>query len=72
MGGASSHCLVAGPLTMSRTHGEVAQATPSFRALGSGNDPQSGADGTLSIWQWQQQSVCVLRGVRVTMGSAWL
>lgn len=26
----------------------------------------------LSIWQWQQQGRCIPRGVRATMGCAWL
>ena len=38
MGKASSRCLVAGLLTAARTCRKVAQATPSCRALGSGNE----------------------------------
>ena len=36
-----SQCLVAGPLTVVRTHWEVVQAAPGYRALGSGRDPQA-------------------------------
>ena len=50
---ASSQCLVAGPLTVQRTHREVAQAAPSCRAWGSGSDPQGGVGGTQGVWQWQ-------------------
>jgi len=39
---ANSQCLVAGPLTVARTCGKVAQAAPSCRALGSSRDPQAG------------------------------
>ena len=53
--------VVAGPFTVSRTHGKVVQAAPSCRALGSGSDPQAGVDDTWSVWQWQQQGVCVPR-----------
>ena len=49
---ASSQFLVAGPLTVARTCGEVVQAVPGCRALGSGSDPQAVVDGTQSIWQW--------------------
>ena len=41
MGRASSQCLVAGLLTVARTHWKVVQATPSCRVLGSGNEPQA-------------------------------
>ena len=44
MGRAGSQCLVAGPLPLSRTHGKVAQAAPSCRALGSDSD-QAGVAG---------------------------
>ena len=40
MGRASNQCLVAGLLTASGTCRKVAQTTPSFRALGSGNEPR--------------------------------
>ena len=40
MGRAGSQCLVAGLLTAARTCRKVAQATPSCRALGSGNEPR--------------------------------
>ena len=39
MGMASSQCLVAGLLAVAGTCRKVAQATPSGRALGSGNEP---------------------------------
>ena len=75
MGRASSPCLVAGPLTVARTLGEVAQAPPGGRALESGSDTLGGIFGTQGVWQWQQQSqqqwqqqcVCILRGVLVAM-----
>ena len=37
---AGSQCLVAGLLTAARTCRKVAQATPSCRDLGSGNEPR--------------------------------
>ena len=40
MGRASSQCLVAGLLTAARTCRKVPLATPSCRALGSGNEPR--------------------------------
>lgn len=58
---ACSQCLVAGPLTVVRTLGEVAQAAPCCRALATGSDPQGGVAGTLSLWQQQQQDVHLLR-----------
>ena len=70
-GRASSECLVAGLLTVARTCRKVAQATPSYRALGSGNEPQADLGGAQSIWQWQWQGVCVPRGVRATIGGVW-
>ena len=48
---ASSQCLVAGPLTVVRTYGKVAQAAPSFRVMGSGSDPQAGVGSTQSIYR---------------------
>ena len=72
MGRASSQCLVSGPLTVARRSGKVAQAIPNCRALGSGCDSQACLGGAQSIWQWQQQAVCVPRGVRATMGGAQL
>ena len=45
MGRACSQCLVAGLLTVARTHREVALVAPGFRALGSGSDPQAGVFG---------------------------
>ena len=60
MGRASSQFLVAGLLTAARTYRKVAQATPSYRALGSGNEPRqfykmprafgSGTAGCVSSW----------------------
>ena len=49
VGRASTQCLVAGSLTVTRTHGKVAQAAPSCRALGSGSDPQVGVGSARSI-----------------------
>ena len=54
MGRASSQCLVARPLTVARTHGEVAQAAPSFRALGSGSDLQVSVCGAQRICQQER------------------
>ena len=67
MSRASSQCLVTGPLTVARTHRKVVQAAPSCRALGSGSDPQAGVGSAQSIWQWQQQGVCIFMGVRATL-----
>ena len=67
-GRASSECLVAGLLTVARTCRKVAQATPSCRALGSGNEAQANWDGAQNIWQWWLQGVWVSRGVRATTG----
>ena len=53
MGRASSHCLVAGLLIVARKCRKVMQATPSCRAVGSGNEPQADFDGAWCIWQWQ-------------------
>ena len=62
MGRASSWCLVAGPLTVARTHGNVAQYAPSCRALGSGSDPQAAVDSAQSIWQNGSGRVCAFLG----------
>ena len=43
MGRASIQCLIAGLLTVARTCGKVAKATPSCKALGS-NEPQVDID----------------------------
>ena len=67
---ASSQCLVAGPLTVVRTHRKVVQAAPSCRALESGSDPQAGVGSAWSDWQWQQQGACIPRGVRATTDGA--
>ena len=50
----------------------VAQAPPCWRVLESGSDPQAGVGSAQSIRQWQQQDVCVPRGVRTTTGGAQL
>ena len=51
--------------------GGAAQTASSYRVLGSDSDQACmGADQ--SIWQWQQQGGYVPRGVRATMGGAWL
>ena len=47
MGRARSQYLVAGPLIVARTYGEVAQAASSCRALESGSD--LGVGGTQNI-----------------------
>ena len=47
-----------------RTCREVPQAAPGFRALGSGTDPQGGIGCAQSLWQQQQQGMCIPRGVR--------
>ena len=72
MGRASSQYLVAGPLTVARILGKVAQVAPSCRTLGSDSDLQAGVGSTQSIWQWQQRDLCVPRGVKATTGGAWL
>ena len=46
---AYSQCLVAAPLTVVRNLGEVSQAAPGYRALGSGSDPQGGVDSAQSL-----------------------
>ena len=71
-GRTSSQCLVAGLLTVARTHRAVVQAALSFRVLESGSDPQTHVGSTQSIWQWQQPDMCIPRGVRAKMGGAWL
>ncbi len=55
MGRASSQCLVLGLSIAARTCRKVAQATPSCRALGSGNKLYADIQGDQSIWQYQQQ-----------------
>lgn len=54
---AISQGLVAGLLRVASTYRKVVQATPSSRALGSGNEPLSDLDTSWSIWQWLQQCV---------------
>ena len=62
---ACSQCLVAGPLTVARTHREVvAQAAPDCRALGSGSDSLGGVGSTQSLWQRHWCSMgCVFPGL---------
>ena len=57
MGSTSNQCLVAGLLTVARICRKVAQATPSCRNLGSGNEPQVDLDIAWNIWQWQRQGM---------------
>ena len=57
MGRASSLSLVLGLSTAARTCRKVAQATPSCRNLGSGNEPQVDLDIAWNIWQWQRQGM---------------
>ena len=45
MSRASSQCLIAGLLTIARTCRKVVQATPSCRALGSGDELQADLGG---------------------------
>ena len=54
-----SQCLVDGPLTVARKHGEVVQAAPGYRALGSGSDPQAGVGSAQGVGQTQQQGMCI-------------
>ena len=54
MGRACSQCLVAGFLTVTRTHGELVQAAPSCRALRSGSDPQGCLGRVGRFWKQQQ------------------
>ena len=68
---ASNQCLVARPMTVARNCGEVAQFTPGYRVLASSSDPQGGIGGAQSLWQWQQQGICIARGLRA-MGSTQL
>ena len=55
MGRASSQCQDAGPSTVAKTQGKVAQAAPSCRVLGSDSNHQSGVGSTWNVWLWQQQ-----------------
>ena len=72
MGKTNRQFLVAGPLTVARRCGKVAQAAHSCMALGSGSDPQTGVGNAQSVWQWQWQAACVPRGVRATTGGTQL
>ena len=49
VGRACSQCLVAGPLTVARTHRKVEQAAFGCSAPGSGNDSQAGVASTQSL-----------------------
>ena len=51
MGRATSQCLVVGLLIVARTCRKMVQATPSCRALGSGDEPQADLGSAWSIWQ---------------------
>jgi len=51
---------------------EVTQATPGCKVLGGGSDPQARVGGTKSLWQWQQQGMCVSKGVRAIAGGTQL
>ena len=53
MGRDSTQLLVAGSLTVARTHRNVAQAYPSYRALESDSDLQADVGCTQNVWQWQ-------------------
>lgn len=64
MGRACSQCLIAGPLTVVKTCGELKQAAPGCRALGSSSDPQAGVGCAQSLLKWQHLAVCVPRGVK--------
>ena len=68
MGRAFRQCLVAGPLTVARKTREVVHAAPGCRALGSGSDAQAAVHGVQSLWQWQQQGMCIPRGVSAMNG----
>ena len=58
MSRASSQVLVAGPLTVARTHRKVVQAAPGCRALESESGLQAGVSSAQNVCQWQQQGVC--------------
>ena len=65
--------LVAGPLTVARTCGKVAQTALSCRAMGSGSTSQIVlGGGAWSIWQWHQQHVCIPRGGKTITGGTQL
>ena len=72
MGGSSSQWLITGTLTVARIYMKMAQAAPSSRALGSISDLQAGVGSAWIVWQWQQQGLCIPRGVRATVGGSWL
>ena len=71
MNKASSQYLVAGPMTVANTRGKVAQAAPSYRALGSGSETQADM-WCLKHLEWQQQGMCIPRGERATMSGGRL
>jgi len=66
MGSASSQCLVAGPLTVPRTHKKVMQVASDCWALGCGSDPQGGVGNGQNLWQLQQQGMYIPWRVRET------
>ena len=53
---------MSGPLTVARTHGNISQDAPGFRALGSDSDLQAGIGGAQSNWQWYQQGCAFPEG----------
>ena len=58
MGRANSQCLIAGTLTVAKTHWKVVQAAHICRTLESGSDPQAGIGSAQSVpWQWQSMRV---------------
>ena len=59
LGRASSQCLVAGTLTVARTHGKVVHAAPSCRAPESDSEPHAGLCGARNMLQWQKQGLCI-------------
>ena len=69
MGLGASACLLA--FEIGKTHRKMFQADPSCRAMERDSD-QACIGRAQSIWQWQQQGRCILRGVRATRGGAWL
>ena len=66
MGRSYSKCLVARPLVVERTQGEVAQVDSCCRALENGSNPHGGIGGAQGLWQWQQKGISIPRRVRAT------
>ena len=69
MGSTCRQYLVARPLSVVRTKGEVAWASPDCRALGSGNNPQVGVGSAQCPWQQQWEERCLPREVGATGGA---